>query len=249
MSRKRILLCLSEPIGDDSVARFVTRYFHDDHRLIPVYLPAKKLVAEELLEVEGVPANHFRHSNGKSLNGSSESYWATCEAAYNKIYSEARFSDLLIIKEKDYHRFFHEKNDQSVLSLLASPIPCPKLIVPSQEESIEQIILIDDGRPATHNQIKCLCCMFAELCLTIPTVLLITQGKNNYLSSQEQRLWIDYLKVHFAHLAVHRFEEQMVATLMFAFDISRNALLMGPYENSATLLDALAPLNQFRLLQ
>ena len=249
MSRKRIVLCLSQSIGSDSVARFVTRYFNNDHRLIPVYLPAEKLVAEELLEIGDIQTSRFAHSNGKSLNGSAESYSTTSEAIYDKIYREARFSDLLVVNEDDYHRFFHERNDQAKHGSLASSIPCPKLIIPPQEESIEQIILIDDGMPNTHAQIKYLCCLFAELCLTIPTILLITQGKNNYLSSQEQRLWIDYLKVHFAHLAVHRFEEQMVDTLMFAFDTSRNALLMGSYENSTILRDALASLRQFRLLQ
>ncbi|MGB3779491.1 MAG: hypothetical protein WA960_14115 [Tunicatimonas sp.] len=100
----------------------------------------------------------------------------------------------------------------------------PTLVVPQGEEQVDQIILVDDGELVTYQQIKYLACLFSELCATTPTTLLIAQEQHGYVSAQDGNLWINYLKLHFAQLAVHRVVENSMHTLPTALDYTKNAL-------------------------
>ena len=71
------------------------------------------------------------------------------------------------------------------------------------EERVEQIILVDDGELAAYQQIEYMTCLLPKLCLSTPITLLLARHHHGYVSAQEEKQWIYYLKLHFAHLAVH----------------------------------------------
>lgn len=71
------------------------------------------------------------------------------------------------------------------------------------EERVEQVILVDDGEPTTYQQIKYMACLLPKLCLATPITLPLARHHHGYVLAQEEKLWINYLKLHFAHLAVH----------------------------------------------
>lgn len=246
MSRKRIILCLDQPIDRDPVAKFVSRYFDNNHRIVRLNITAEKPYAKKLASVNNAQAGHSI-ANLPGHFACSVNEYVELDTIFKQICREARFSDLLIIGEAYYHWLcrWNECQEESAEKFIFPH--CPKLIVPLQEESIDQIIIVDDGHPETHYQIKYLSCMFSELCTSIPTVLLTFQDDRNDMSVKEEKLWIDYLKIHFAELAVHRIEQRSNDILMFTNEFSGNVLLMGSWAASTALTNALSPLGQFRL--
>ena len=92
-------------------------------------------------------------------------------------------------------------------------------------------------------------CLLPKLCLATPTTLFIARHHDGYVSAQEEKLWIEYLKLHFAHLAVHRVDQQSAHMLPIMVDYTKNALLISPTPTSPTPLhQVLAPLKRFRLI-
>jgi hypothetical protein len=164
------------------------------------------------------------------------------EATLKDIHREAQFSDLLLIQNTIY----------PLLDRPSSFLPqlvCPVLVAPQGEERINQIILVDDGKPDTYQQVKYLACLFSELCFTTPTTLLIAQAQQGYVSAQNEKLWIHYLRLHFGHLAVHRVVERSAHTLSTALDYTKNALTIRPTSPLPFRLDdVLTPLKRFELV-
>ncbi len=224
--------------------RLATHYFGDaDHRLISLKLK-QEVPAEGYATI--VTAQRRARSTETHLPIGmklSREYDATAK----DIQREAQFSDLLLIEETTYHLLGGGYTTKKLLPPL--PLACPVFIVPEGEEHVEQIVLVDDGDPITYQRIKYLACLFSELCSVTPTTLLIARSRNEYALTRDEKLWINYLKLHFAHLAVHRIEERSAHTLPAMLDYTKNALIVPPScPFPSRLSQVLTPLTQFKLI-
>ena len=249
MNRKRILLCRNQADNFDTLLGLISYYFNSaDNIFVNLQLKQDRLLSEagsssvvvSNSEKRIRPATGRLPRSRRSLRG--------YEATVKDLLREARFSDVLVMEETYYQQLCDECGaKKSVNPLLLS---CPVLVAPVGEERVEQIILVDDGEPTTYQQIKYMACLLPKLCLATPTTLLLAHHHNDgYVSAQEEKLWINYLKLHFAHLAVHRVDQQSAHMLPIMVDYTKNALLISPTPTSSTSLhQALAPLKRFHLI-
>ncbi|MGB3781165.1 MAG: hypothetical protein WA960_22560 [Tunicatimonas sp.] len=244
MSRKRILLCPGERNDASPLLRLSTRCFGEaEHRL--VRLKRKLTIPSDESPTLTATQRHTRVSVTRlpARRKLSRAY----EATLKDIRREAQFSDLLLIEDTIYPLL--DDRPQSDPSLFLPQLVCPVLVVPQGEEHIDQIILVDDGKPASYQRIKYLACLFSELCSTTPTTLLIVQAQQEYVSAQDEKLWVHYLKLHFTHLAVHRVVEKSVHTLPTALDYTKSALTIRLTKPLPFRLDqVLTSLKRFELV-
>lgn len=241
MGRKRIVWC-QDPSG--TAEALTARYFGaGQHRLIRLSL--KEAVPEPASVSSLVVANTSdRLSSASSKLGTDSS--GSGGVSVRKLCREARFSDLLVMTDTHYRQF--DRSRKATRLTPSSPFACPVLVAPEQEERIEQLILIDDGQPNTRRQIKYVAGLFAELCSAVPTTLLNIHDGTQRISAREEKLWIEYLRLHFASLAVHRIKDQFTEAWSFLTDCYQNALPIGSCRATAMPTAPLESLKQFRLI-
>lgn len=247
MSRRRILLCRSPTDGADSLLRLVTRYFNaTDSILINLRLKQRVSLPEAVVAttITAVAESNVRPTVARAprLNRMNRSY----EVGLKDMQREAQFSDIMVMGNPQYQALAGEYTAHE--ATCASLFSCPMLVAPPGEEKVEQIILIDDGEPVTYQQIKHMAYLLPTLCQTTPTTLLITSDQRGYVSAQEEKLWVAYLKLHFAHLAVHRVATVSEPVLSMV-GCTKNVLLINPASRFFPPLHrALTPLKQFSLV-
>ena len=244
MSRKKILLCTDQTGGVASL-RQLTRYCfgESNHRLVSLRVKSKALPKGSRRMTLPLPHPHSTSTRLLPKRKTFREY----EATLKDIRREAQFSDLLLIEDTAYQFLFVQ--NESYPSSSSPRLACPIFVVPDSAERIEQIMLIDDGEPATYQRIKYLAYLFSSLCSTTPTTLLMAREQEGYVAARDEKLWINYLKLHFAHLAVHRVEERFFHTLPTMVDYTKGALTVLPASPlPPQLSNVLAPLTQFRLI-
>ncbi|WKN41147.1 hypothetical protein [Tunicatimonas pelagia] len=248
MNRKRILLCRNQTEGLDPLLGFTSYYFNSNNNiLVDLRLKSSPLLSEEVSSTAIISPTRRRTRSVVSQATRSKSSIRGYEATFRDIRRESLFSDVLVIDESYYHQLYDEYGTKK--SAYSSLFSCPVLVIPTAEDRVEQVILVDDGEPSTYQQIKRMACFLPRLCLATPTTLLIARSSDKYVSAQEEKLWIEYLKLHFAHLAVYRVDHQSMHMLPVMVDYSKNALLISPAKMpSASLYQALAPITQFKLI-
>ena len=242
MCRKRILLCPGNRSDVASLLRLATYCFSEaEHRLVSLKLkPAVPLKEHTTMTTSRSPMQ-----SSMAPQPDRKRWLREYQATLKDLRREAQFSDLLLVEDTTYP-LLYDGAEKSTLSL---SLACPVFIAPQGEEQVEQIILVDDGEPTTYQHIKYLACLFSVLCSLTPTTLLITRDQEGYVSTQDEKLWINYLKLHFAQLAVHRVEEKSIHTLSTTVDFTKNALIIHPAcPVPSRLHEVLAPLTQFKLL-
>ena len=246
MDRKRILLCRNQVGNPDSLLGLISHYFSSaDNIFVNLQLKQDQLVSEAA-SANPIAGGTKGHHSAVKHPPRPRRFYRGYEASVRDIQREARFSDFLVVQDADYQTLYTNFETTAYPFFLS----CPVLVAPAGEERVEQIILVDDGRPLTYQQIKYTACLFPKVCLATPTTLLIAHPPNKLASVQEEKLWVEYLKLHFAHLAVHRVDHRSSRILPTMVDYAKNALIICPTDAlSAPLHKVLAPLKQFRLIQ
>jgi len=248
MNRKRILLCQNQAEGIDALLSLTSYYFNSSNNILVQLRPKSSSVLSEEVSATGVmPPAKKRTRSATSRSSKIKSAIRGYEATLKDIQREARFSDVLLIEQTNYQQLCEEHD---IKRLARSPLfSCPTLVVPAGEERVDHVILVDDGKPSTYRKIKQAACFLPKLCLATPTTLLIARSSGSYVPAQEEKLWIEYLKLHFAHLAVYRVDQQSMHVLPAMVDYKKNALLISPADvPAAPLYQALAPITQFKLI-
>ena len=248
MNRKRILLCRNQADGFDALLGLISYYFNSaDNIFVNLQLKQDRLLSEVVSSSAVIDNPKKRIRSATSRSPRSKRFLRGYEATFRDILREARFSDVLVMEDTHYQQLCDECGTKK--SVHPSLLSCPILVAPAGEERVEQIILVDDGEQTTYQQIKYMACLLPKLCLATPTTLLMTRHHDGYVSAQEEKLWIEYLKLHFAHLAVHRVDQQSAHMLPIMVDYTKNALLISPTPTSPiSLHQALAPLKRFHLI-
>ncbi len=247
MNRKRILLCRNQADGLDSLLGLTTYYFSSaDNIFVNLQMKQDRFVSEVAASGTIIARTKKRVHSAVKQTSKPRRRYRGYEATLRDIQREAQFSDVLVMQDTDY-QLLCENTESVAYPLLLS---CPVLVAPAGEDRVDQVILVDDGEPTTYQQIKHMTCLLPKLCLATPTTLLITHPRSRHASAQEEKLWIEYLKLHFAHLAVQRLDHHLTQMLPFMVDYTKNALVICPIGLLSTpLSEVLAPLKQFQLIQ
>ncbi len=164
---------------------------------------------------------------------------------FQEMKHEAQSSSLLIIANTHYKKYIKKSG-----SKLPYDLACPALVVPEGEERIEHIFLIDDGQPDTHRRIKQIADLFTDLCLAIPTTLLLIDERCYPLSRRDEKIWVRYLRLHFTNLAIYRIMDQVmdVPILSLMLDDYQNVLLIESHHSLVQLIKPLKSFKRFRLI-
>ena len=102
------------------------------------------------------------------------------------------------------------------------------MVMPTDSFPAEQIILFCDGTIRTFSLIQQFSQQFFHLGKSLPTTLLLTQ--RNPLSALQEKLLIEYLRITYHDLAVHKINDESRHTLPVTLDFNKCALVIqSPY--------------------
>ncbi len=242
MNRKKILLCLNGSDDGHLETGFIERNLEHPRNLV-VRFHLEAISPEEVLETQPAPTNQVngKHNhplsyysnvlNGQAdvhtLAGSSSSKRQVIHStSVKELLTECQFADLLIIRKANYESTcLHYGNKKEMRDLLKKS-DCPVLVIPDEISDIEQVLLIYDGSIQALNAIKTLRMTMNSLCREMPVTIIITCFNNGNLSSNEEKMLIEYLRLHFKDLGIHKVCEESAHTLQFAVDPEKNPLLV-----------------------
>jgi hypothetical protein len=243
MNRKKILICLNGQ--DDALLenKFVERHLdHPQNLLVKFHL--------ESIEVEDMAAAyvplqkeslHAVRNNGNGqyakvlqkindihkYSGSASSKRQVIHStSVKELLTESLYADLLIIRNANYQASCVYYGQKRVISEIFKKAGCPVLVIPDQLSDIEQILLIYDGSPTALMAIKSLRNNLSPLCQKLPVTVLIPCSNGAPVSSSEEKMLIEYLRLHFKDLGIHKICEESAHTMHFAIDPQRNLMIV-----------------------
>lgn len=242
MFRKKVMLCLRPDQFSDKELQFALQYFHQDSSIFTAIF-LKELCVQEIQVVTGqepvseASASHHIIEYKKQFRDIALQefqlpphkllYPRPEGTSVKELLNDSLYADVLIISKENFQTHVTYKGQTLPLSEILTEAKCPVLVVPAAWKALQEIILIFDGRPASFAAIKRLVTAFPDLCLSLPTTLIVVQSKNlNFFSRQEEKMLIAYLKFHCHNLAVHKVCSDSSHTIQAAMAINHNALLV-----------------------
>jgi len=241
MLRKKILICLSA--SDDALLEnsFIEQNLRHPHNLI-VKFHLESIQSNRVLVEAGTgsavapsnmngQSNHFTqltngHGDVHTLGGAGSKRQMIYSNSIKELLSECQFADLLIIRKSNYDSQCTHYGQKKNLREVLSKTDCPVLVVPDDHSKVEQILLVYDGSHNALNAIKLLRITMAPLGRELPVTVIIPCSKNNGLSSTQEKMLIEYLRLHFKDLGIHKVCEESVHTLQFAIYPDKNPLMV-----------------------
>jgi hypothetical protein len=271
MNRKKILLCLNGADDAQLESSFIERNLDHPHNLV-VKFHLEGISPEEILEAS-TPSP--RGVNGKSNNhlgqyatvingqgdvhtyggGASSKRQVIHSSSVKELLTECQFADLLIIRNRNFESGCNHYGQKKSMREILRKSGCPVLVIPDEISDIEQVLLIYDGSAHALNAIKTLRMTLNALCQEMPVTVIIPCFNDGNFSSNEEKMLIEYLRLHFRDLGIHKVCDESAHTLHFAVDPGRNPLLVingAELELPAYLtdeIDLLSETNQFFCFQ
>lgn len=151
-----------------------------------------------------------------------------CTSSVKELLTESHYADLLIIRSDNFYALCAYYGQKKTMQEILKKSGCPTLIIPDEVGNIEQIVLIYDGTASALYAIKSLRMALPDLCLQLPvTVLIPSSQANEQVTANEEKLLIEYLRLHFKDLGVHKVCENSIHTIHFAIDTEKKALIVN----------------------
>ncbi|WKN31583.1 hypothetical protein PZB74_21800 [Porifericola rhodea] len=232
MNRKKILICLDVADEGEMEEHFIqTHLHHPENLLLTFYLD--NLIHSQENELSLVDhANALRHSAiGKqqiTSSGKNSKKLSTANHSLKDILNESQYADLLLINETNYHAYCLYYGQARPMEQLLKKASCPLLVIPNKKSLIEQILLIYDASPMALITTQSLNFSLHHLCRKLPvTILLPCLSSHTLFSAQEEKILIEYLRLHFGNLGIHKVCEASSHTLPYALEPNRNLLLVS----------------------
>ncbi|MEM9050893.1 MAG: hypothetical protein AAGC47_02470 [Bacteroidota bacterium] len=136
-----------------------------------------------------------------------------------RLFRLASFSDLLII-EKPILQHLTIGHDFSVNS-------CASIAVPADFDSISNILLVVDGTPHTIEGVKQFFQTFPDLVGRSDVNVLSLEGGDSVLSTEEELLFLAYLKQYNKSLAILKVEEPITGKLLKPVQYDDHTIVVG----------------------
>lgn len=242
MNRKKILICLN---GNDDAHlenEFIERHLDHPHNLV-VKFHLESILNDELLEpslpegngavayVNGHNGQLSRFTNGQ---GDVHTFGAGSNSKRQMIYSssvkelitECQFADLLLIRKSNFEAACNHYGQKKALKDILKKAECPVLVIPDSLSKVEQILLVYDGSANALNAIKMLNITLTLLCRELPVTVIIPCSSEASISATQEKMLIEYLRLHFKDLGIHKVCEESVHTLQYAIYPDKNLLMV-----------------------
>lgn len=151
------------------------------------------------------------------------------QVALQELIHESLFADLLIIDRKETLTHYEENTPTRFIQDLFAEVHCPVLLVPSQYQPVEQILLLYDGSPDSIYALR----MFSYVCSAIkylPTTLVQVAEQGNKTPS-DAMLLKEFLKRHYPAATIHMLAGDPESSIR-AFLLEQSAasmLVLGAY--------------------
>ncbi len=145
----------------------------------------------------------------------------------HELIRETQYADLLIISQQTYNAYVkraHEEKPVPFRKLLEN-VGCPVLVLPENSREIEQVVMTFDGTAAAMRGIKQFSYLLPELGGNLPVTVLTTYCEEEP-PFMEEKLFIEYLKQHFANLAVHKLNDETEHTIYSAVGLNTRTLMV-----------------------
>lgn len=243
MNRKKILICLNGQDDAQLELSFIQQQMnHPQHQIMRFHL--ENIMIEQLSEVSYLSSAKSHSYQSKQIHASASHHPVEQEVAIEKpskhkrqtvfsssikeLITESQYTDLMVIRSANFYADCSYYGQQKPLYELLKRSGCPILVLPDQPCLIQQIVLIYDGNSASLATIKELRMVLAPICQDLPiTVLIPCRKQDNPISANEEKMLIEYLRLHFKDLGVHKICEESAHTIHFTIDPDKKVLIVN----------------------
>jgi hypothetical protein len=149
----------------------------------------------------------------------------TYEATFGDVLQEGQFADLLVIKDSLVSATYTQNGSTASLSDLLAQVHCPVLVLTKPLRKVEQLLLFYDGSSQDFSLIQQFSQDYYHFSTTLPTTLLLLQTRP--LPPLQEKLLIEYLKLHYYDLAVHKVSEEYQHLLPIAIDCTKGTMIVS----------------------
>ncbi|MFP4092782.1 MAG: hypothetical protein ACLFUB_11545 [Cyclobacteriaceae bacterium] len=246
MNRKKILICLNGQDDAHLESSFIDAHMpHSRNLIMKFQMESIMNDAYEEAYVQANPKPAFNNQNGhsKDFNGLVDESRDIHEAgkvlqtskrqmiissSVKELITESNYSDLLIIRSKNFYASCMYYGQKKPIHEILKKTGCPVLVIPDETARIEQMLLVFDGSPLAFYSIRSLKTTLPMLCSSIPiTVLIACSDATEQFSSYEEKLLIEYLRLHFKDVGVHKVCEESIHTIHFAVDPTQKLMIVS----------------------
>ncbi|WPP52083.1 hypothetical protein [Catalinimonas niigatensis] len=245
MNRKKILICLSTQDDAQLERAFIEKQLaHPQHLIMKfslesiirddyakAYAQANQQIAENttvVLENTTQKLINVQEDLDTPVNLKNGKRQTIISSSVKELLIDSHYADILIIKSYNFYALCAYYGQKKPMQEILKKAGCPVLVIPDQPGNIEQIILIYDGTASALHAIKVLRMVLPDLCRLLPVTVLIPYSYgNDHFSAHEEKLLIEYLRLHFKDLGIHKICENSIHTIHFAIDTEKKALIVN----------------------
>lgn len=242
MNRKKILVCLNGNDDAQLEQEFIEQNLDNPHNLV-VKFHLESIDTEELVDASasGVvamvnPVSAYQknllqttnrqddtHIYGNNHNRKRQMIFSN---SVKELLAECQFADLLLIRKSNYDSYCNHYGQKKALKELIKKSECPILVIPDLTGKVEQILLIYDGTPHALAAIKMLRVTLTPFCRKLPVTVIIPTLKEGQFNANQEKMLIEYFRLHFKDLGIHKVCDASVHTLQFAIYPDKNLLMV-----------------------
>ncbi len=203
--------------------------------------------AYELTGEYGEYLDEIRNTEEESIQKSREAFLNQCqEAGVNhtthfdegvtalELIRESIFADLLIIGYQTYFSSTRKEGDQKVLKDILSDTKCPVLVVPENEEPIDNVIFTFNGKENSVYAIRHFTYLLKPNLQDVHYNLIYVNEKSSDEKMENEELIREYLYQHYPNLDIDILEGKPGTKIQEFASQKQNALLvLGSFEKNA----------------
>jgi nucleotide-binding universal stress UspA family protein len=154
--------------------------------------------------------------------------------AIQELKLESIFADLIIINESETFTRYKETLPTRFIKDLLGDVQCPVLVVPSVFKSIDKIILLYDGAPASLHAIKMFSYVLGNRQDLPVEVFTVKEQKKQNLHLPNNKLMREFIKRHFpkATFTVAKGDAEMEISYYLRNHSGNELVVLGAYQRS-----------------
>jgi len=172
-----------------------------------------------------VENNYLSNGSGTAVSPIRASQQRTYEASFGDVLQEGQFADLLVIEDSLVSATYTQNGSTASLSDLIAQVHCPVLVLTKPLRKVEQLLLFYDGSSQDFSMIQQFSQDYYHFSTSLPTTLLLLQTRP--LPPLQEKLLIEYLKLHYYDLAVHKVSEEYQHLLPVAIDCTKGTMVVS----------------------
>lgn len=153
--------------------------------------------------------------------------------AINELLHESIYADLVIVNKTENLSAHKGKMPSYFIQELLSNVQCPVLVVPLTYNTIEKIVLLYDGSPASVYAIRSFSLLFSSL-KRLPVEVISIKSEKHDSHLPDNRLMREFMKRHFpdADYVVYNGNPESLILAYLLKQHTNTLLVLGAYQRS-----------------